>query len=101
MVNDEGAVARIAELRTALGDDRNIRLHRDLPKIGYRLIASVVPTAQSSDLLLAAGAIPGICSRKAADACRDQPTPAPPPARGGKQRRRSTAAKVPRPGGRP
>ena len=64
MVNDEVLSRAIAELRTALGDDpKHPRYIETLPKIGYRLIASVDSTAQSSDLLLAAGAIPAASAR--------------------------------------
>jgi DNA-binding winged helix-turn-helix (wHTH) protein len=42
MVNDEVLSRAIAELRTALGDDaRDARYIETLPKIGYRLLASV------------------------------------------------------------
>jgi len=42
MVNDEVLSRAIAELRTALGDDaRDSRYIETLPKIGYRLLASV------------------------------------------------------------
>jgi len=79
MVNDEVLSRAIAELRTALGDDpKHPRYIDTLPKIGYRLIASVKSTAQSSDLLLAAGAIPASVP-EAADATADtSSTPAPP-----------------------
>src|SRR5213075_3103310 len=45
MVNDEVLSRAIAELRTALGDDaRDARYIETLPKIGYRLLASVGET---------------------------------------------------------
>ena len=80
MVNDEVLSRAIAELRTALGDDpKHPRYIETLPKIGYRLIASVEPTAQSSDLLLAAGAIPASVAETADAAAGTNSTPAPPP----------------------
>lgn len=46
MVNDEVLSRVIADLRQALGDDaREARYIETLPKVGYRLIAPVVPTA--------------------------------------------------------
>ena len=50
MVNDEGLSRAIAELRMALGDDaRDARYGVTLPKIGYRLLASVgEPSAASA-----------------------------------------------------
>lgn len=49
MVNDEVLSRAIAELRTALGDDaREARYIETLPKIGYRLVASVAPVAPSA-----------------------------------------------------
>ena len=48
MVNDEVLSRAIAELRTALGDDpKHPRYIETLPKIGYRLIASVEPDRKS------------------------------------------------------
>jgi len=80
MVNDEVLSRAIAELRTALGDDpKHPRYIETLPKIGYRLIASVESTAQSSDLLLAAGAIPASVAEAADAAPETSLTPAPPP----------------------
>ena len=59
MVNDEVLSRAIAELRTALGDDpKQPRYIETLPKVGYRLIAKVVTTGESSDLLQATGALP-------------------------------------------
>ena len=79
MVNDEVLSRAIAELRTALGDDpKHPRYIETLPKIGYRLIASVESTAQSSDLLLAAGAIPASVPEVADAATDTRSTPAPP-----------------------
>jgi DNA-binding winged helix-turn-helix (wHTH) protein/dipeptidyl aminopeptidase/acylaminoacyl peptidase len=44
MVNDEVLSRAIAELRTALGDDARVsRYIETLPKLGYRLVASVEP----------------------------------------------------------
>ena len=84
MVNDEVLSRAIAELRTALGDDpKHPRYIETLPKIGYRLIASVESTAQSSDLLQAAGAIPVSVpeTAHAADETRSTPVaPKPRPA---------------------
>ena len=46
MVNDEVLSRAIAELRTALGDDARVaRYIETLPKIGYRLVATVEPLA--------------------------------------------------------
>ena len=46
MVNDEVLSRAIAELRTALGDDARVsRFIETLPKLGYRLVASVEPIA--------------------------------------------------------
>lgn len=48
MVNDEVLSRAIADLREALGDDaREARFIETLPKVGYRLIAPVVPLAPS------------------------------------------------------
>lgn len=59
MVNDEVLSRAVAELRTALADDpKNPRYIETLPKVGYRLIAKVVATDETSDLLKAAGALP-------------------------------------------
>ena len=44
-VNDEVLSRAIADLRTALGDDaREARFIETLPKVGYRLVAPVVPS---------------------------------------------------------
>ena len=57
MVNDEVLSRAVAELRTALGDDaRDARYVETLPKIGYRLVAEVVPLARE-DVASAAGSI--------------------------------------------
>lgn len=46
MVNDEVLSRAIAELRTALGDDARVaRYIETLPKLGYRLVATVEPIA--------------------------------------------------------
>lgn len=46
MVNDEVLSRAIAELRTTLGDDaRGARYIETLPKLGYRLVATVEPIA--------------------------------------------------------
>ncbi len=64
MVNDEVLSRAVAELRTALGDDpKNPRYIETLPKVGYRLIAKVITTDETSDLLKAAGALPEPDSR--------------------------------------
>lgn len=58
MVNDEVLSRAVAELRTALGDDpKHPHYIETLPKVGYRLIAKVVATDETSDLLKAAGAL--------------------------------------------
>ncbi len=49
MVNDEVLSRAIAELRTALGDDaRQARYVETLPKLGYRLVASVEPLERTA-----------------------------------------------------
>lgn len=51
MVNDEVLSRAIAELRTALGDDaRQARYIETLPKIGYRLVATVEPLVQPASI---------------------------------------------------
>jgi Tol biopolymer transport system component/DNA-binding winged helix-turn-helix (wHTH) protein len=49
MVNDEVLSRAIAELRTALGDDARVaRYIETLPKLGYRLVATVEPMAPAA-----------------------------------------------------
>jgi len=46
MVNDEVLSRAIAELRTALGDDARVaRYIETMPKLGYRLVATIAPLA--------------------------------------------------------
>jgi len=48
-VGDHALTQVIAELRAALGDDaRNPSFIENIPRRGYRLVASVIPTAESS-----------------------------------------------------
>jgi DNA-binding winged helix-turn-helix (wHTH) protein/Tol biopolymer transport system component len=76
MVNDEVLSRTIAELRTALGDDaRQARYVETIPKVGYRLVAPVVPGAHS----------PAAASASAPGNASDE-TAGKPPATAGKRR---------------
>ncbi len=64
IVNDEVLSRAIAELRIALGDDSKVpRYIETLPKVGYRLVATVTrsATGQSGD---ESGAVPPISNEK-------------------------------------
>ena len=54
MVNDDVLSRAIADLRTALSDDaREARFIETIPKVGYRLIAPVMPIAAPDSLVVA------------------------------------------------